>query len=114
MRISDWISDVCSSDLKIDPKTQQLLVLKNKVSAELMKEPALMDVASYFKLDLDRLKKHSTQHHYRETVRQFITSKSHFKERQDRKSVVKGKSVSVLVDIGVRVFIKNKITTKKI
>lgn len=66
---------------KIDPKTQQLFVLKNKVSAELITTPALMDVASYFKLDLDALKKHNAQHHYRETVQQFIASTSHFKER---------------------------------
>ncbi|CDZ79416.1 Multifunctional conjugation protein TraI [Legionella massiliensis] len=66
---------------KIAPQTQQLLILKNKVSAELIKAPALMDVASYFKLDLDRLKKHSTQHHYRETVYQFQSSTSHFKKR---------------------------------
>lgn len=66
---------------KIDPQTQQLLTLKNKVSEELITTPALMDVASYFKLDLDRVKKHSTQHHYRETVQQFIASTSHFKKR---------------------------------
>ncbi|HDV5785636.1 TPA: conjugative transfer relaxase/helicase TraI [Legionella pneumophila] len=66
---------------KIDPQTQQLLSLKNKVSAELITTPALKDVASYFKLDLDKLKKHSTQHHYRETVQQFIASTSQFKER---------------------------------
>ena len=66
---------------KIDPKTQNLLALKNKISAELITTPALKEVASYFKLDLDRVKKHSTQHHYRETVQQFIASTSHFKER---------------------------------
>lgn len=65
----------------ISPHTQQLLMLKNKVSAELITTPALKEVASYFKLDLDALKKHSTQHHYRETVQQFIASNSHFKER---------------------------------
>ncbi|MGC3903850.1 hypothetical protein ACPV5X_17285, partial [Legionella pneumophila] len=58
-----------------------MLALKNKISAELITTPALKEVASYFKLDLDRVKKHSTQHHYRETVQQFIASTSHFKER---------------------------------
>lgn len=66
---------------KIDLQTQQLLALKNKISAELITTPAIKEVASYFKLDLDALKKHSTQHHYRETVQQFMASTSHFKER---------------------------------
>ncbi|SFM08110.1 conjugative transfer relaxase/helicase TraI [Legionella jamestowniensis] len=66
---------------KIDTKTQQLIALKNKVSAELISTPAFMDVASYFKLDLDALKKHSTKHHYRETAHQFIASTSNFKKR---------------------------------
>ena len=54
---------------------------QNKISAELITTPALKEVASYFKLDLDALKKNSKQHHYRETVQQFMALTSHFKER---------------------------------
>lgn len=74
---------------KIDPQTQHLLALKNKISAELITTPAIKEVASYFKLDLDKLKKHSSQHQYRETVQQFMGAASHFKERLQRARLIK-------------------------
>lgn len=64
-----------------DPKTQQLIALKNKLANQIINNPALMDVASYFKMDLNTLNKQSTQYHYRETIQQFVKSTSNFKEK---------------------------------
>lgn len=64
-----------------DSKTQQLIMLKNSLASQIINNPALMDVASYFKMDLNSLSKQSTQHHYRETVQQFVKSTSDFKTK---------------------------------
>lgn len=63
------------------PKTQQLLILKNRLANQVINNRALMDVASYFKMDLNSLAKQSTQHQYRETVQQFANSTSDFKTK---------------------------------
>src|SRR3546814_20805467 len=100
MRISDWSSDVCSSDLGGHPgrragggdqrpafarggvtilvrtKTQRREGISKSVRAELVEAPF------------------------------FLTSLK--KRRADRKSVVLGKSVSVRVDLGGRRIIKKK------
>ena len=81
-----WKSDLgeVSKETKFktpDPKTQQLITAKNKLADQVINNPALNDVASYFKMDLNTLKKQSTQHHYRETVQQFAKSSSEFKQK---------------------------------
>src|SRR3546814_20109870 len=75
MRISDWSSDVCSSDLT--PSRQE----RRKVSVA---------STSFFSL----IRASSTM-------------------GPDRKSVVKGKSVSVRVDLGGRRIIKTQTSTSK-
>src|SRR3546814_5544131 len=91
MRISDWSSDVCSSDLLClhDREWKRpYLVTKKKRAA----------VGCQF-LDDDGL---------RRLFADFRKARLHF--LRDRKSVVQGKSVSVCVGLGCRRIIKKKIT----
>src|SRR3546814_13804507 len=87
MRISDWSSDVCSSDLQIVLGDAELEMLAARRLA-----PALG------RDDLDLA----------EHVLAFATRED--ATLVDRKSVVEGKSVSVLVDLGGRRIIKKKTT----
>ncbi|HBD7476117.1 TPA: conjugative transfer relaxase/helicase TraI [Legionella pneumophila] len=71
------------SPQKPDPKTQELIALKNKLASDLIQSPGLNDIASYFKINSETLKKQSTAHYYRENVAQFLSANSHFKARLD-------------------------------
>src|SRR3546814_12562147 len=98
MRISDWSSDVCSSDLQIQWKVngyqsdemqtkQEIAIWKNSNFAPfhaLLSKPALQTVWGPCCAII----------------------------LKDRKSVVSGKSVSVRVDLGGRRIIKKKKLTK--
>src|SRR3546814_12161783 len=78
MRISDWSSDVCSSDLQVrEERLDQDLLAR-----EVVEQAALGDAGGVG----DRLDRGAA----------------------DRKSVVSGKSVSVRVDLGGRRIIKKK------
>src|SRR3546814_17500401 len=84
MRISDWSSDVCSSDLR--------------------KPVALLNVDGYYDGLLSFL-----DHTVREAFVKTMYRDALIVERGiDRKSVVEGKSVSVRVDLGGRRIIKKK------
>src|SRR3546814_11931204 len=87
MRISDWSSDVCSSDLAFDfgmALPQRLARLpRDQISERIL----------------------LAAHDIGEAARSL-----HPEGQRDRKSVVKGKSVSVRVDLGGRRSIKNKDT----
>src|SRR3546814_20678537 len=109
MRISDWSSDVCSSDLEgTDPHTV-LLVLDGCDRWLQFKHADLF-------IDLVR------KLHQRLAKLYVILTHDEIDERlpaphvveigplQDRKSVVSGKSVSVRVDLGGRRIIKKKQT----
>src|SRR3546814_14891219 len=84
MRISDWSSDVCSSDLP---------------------EPARR-----FRHSRRRRRLPPVQHRKagRRHLSHFDGGRGLWSGRADRKSVVKGKSVSVRVDLGGRSLIKQK------
>src|SRR3546814_20870598 len=96
MRISDWSSDVCSSDLHWAPTTTTLLIStvlhgkrksgiqtgRTAVPSQTWLQPAAF--AAFFRSPASGL------------------------SAADRKSVVSGKSVSVRVDIGGRRIIKKK------
>src|SRR3546814_13248024 len=107
MRISDWSSDVCSSDLKFghigDAETRPI----GAAQADILVDPPV-----------------DTQLVIPVAAEQVIIRKAHravdrqrFEERRvgehgnrkDRKSVVKGKSVSVSVDLGGRRIFTQKI-----
>src|SRR3546814_15157786 len=96
MRISDWSSDVCSSDLLIATRDVRDLhrVVVHDVGEVIGGEPVRLEdheVVEGRVLDLDR------------TAEQIVHDR-----RADRKSVVEGKSVSVRVDLGGRRIIKKK------
>src|SRR3546814_12079681 len=101
MRISDWSSDVCSSDL--DRDVRWLRALRNRLSHENRNDPELTIEDQWLRRDL-----------WEERARRAvaIAFAALYLEaggsREDRKSVVKGKSVSVRVDLGGRRIIKKK------
>src|SRR3546814_11133679 len=114
MRISDWSSDVCSSDLegfeasvhkikeqvlprlleRVDPEAAATLT-KDELAEEF--RPIIMEVLAELKFTLNRRE-------------QFALEKVLVDELQvqDRKSVVSGKSVSVRGEFGGGLIIKNK------
>src|SRR3546814_15155732 len=101
MRISDWSSDVCSSDLK--GEREQAIAAYFRVT------PAVVS---------QRLKLASVSHRLHEVyaagdmtldqLHAFTVRDDH--DRQERKSGVSGKSVSVTVDHGGRRNLKQKNT----
>src|SRR3546814_14924354 len=104
MRISDWSSDVCSSDLAAP-------------DFEILHDPLANngdDGAYRYRPPLSR-HGHQEQRlhlHFREYRREadsgLLDPAGAISVHQDRKSVVKGRSVSVRVDLGGRQIIKNK------
>src|SRR3546814_18090162 len=101
MRISDWSSDVCSSDLAW------------KVSAEEIK-------ARGYNLDISNPRRREEDHQdpaellaaWQENRKHLVATQEQLKA-VDRKSVVKGKSGSVSVDLGGRGCIKKKNINRK-
>src|SRR3546814_18334071 len=108
MRISDWSSDVCSSDLNVE----YFVDVASDYRSDFIVFPELftLQLLAYEKEHLtpmeaiDRLTEHTpklTAELSRMALRYNINI-------IDRKSVVKGKSVSVRVDLGGRRSIKKK------
>src|SRR3546814_16632906 len=94
MRISDWSSDVCSSDLiGIEPAA---FVGGQQRRVEFV--DAAMRLAE----------KVENGHRYAWRVAAIVMDLEAQRAHQDRKSVVEGKSVSVSVDLGGRGSIKKK------
>src|SRR3546814_11560634 len=85
MRISDWSSDVCSSDLRRPPRSASQSCSRN-VRAKLSGPPETAAATAG------------------------RGSKGASAAMADRKSVVEGKSVSVRVDLGGRRIFKKKTT----
>src|SRR3546814_18998897 len=112
MRISDWSSDVCSSDLHV----HRIGAARDDVGDERLAADATVDGAP----EIDGVAHKEPvfgAHPARKTPRQFLAHLAQrpiavrLEEEQDRKSVVKGKGVSVRVDIGGRRSIKKKQNT---
>src|SRR3546814_19367518 len=105
MRISDWSSDVCSSDL---PPIGKTVPPARQTIAELLPCATAQEAK--------RQKPQRGDRRYRQAPGKAITSHQHLvplikvdgQARTDRKSVVEGKSVSVRVDLGGRGIIKQK------
>src|SRR3546814_11104672 len=85
MRISDWSSDVCSSDLSTALEMHE---------GETTPPPPLTEAELIRKMDDNGIGTDATIATHIQTI------------QVDRKSVVSGKRVSVRVDLGVRRFIK--------
>src|SRR3546814_15985862 len=97
MRISDWSSDVCSSDLQFgDVARRDALQCRQRQLVAIVLEGVAIDVQT-FGVPVDAMLGRAPRA-FRE---QLIAG--------DRKSVVSGKSVSVRVDLGGRRIIKKKI-----
>src|SRR3546814_19152739 len=97
MRISDWSSDVCSSDLSRH--------VRERRAALVARDHERLDAAA---LDVRRAGPQAVEHHVDLPTHQVA-------QGRDRKSVVSGKSEAVRVDIGGRrVFKKKKSSTHKI
>src|SRR3546814_18438368 len=92
MRMSDWSSDVCSSDLlvgrQIGPSLHLAHIIQQGPQFALMR----MDIFGQTPAGIGE---------------QHVMDES---DAADRKSVVKGKRVSVRVDLGVRRCIKKRIS----
>src|SRR3546814_14965554 len=104
MRISDWSSDVCSSDLSRGPKAEA--PASERVPArkpEWVQEPEWALV-----LENLRLRRRSGRSDWQGLRRSPVRSCRNASLTRDRKGVVSGKSVSVRVDIGGRRIIKQK------
>src|SRR3546814_16355352 len=113
MRISDWSSDVCSSDLRVILDTNILLsglISPGGVPAQLIE--AWLDrkfILVSHALQLDELREVSRREKIRSLIRPSEAGRLINKiSAVDRKSVVSGKSVSVRVDLSVRRIIKTK------
>src|SRR3546814_18658743 len=94
MRISDWRSDVCSSDLPVSSSQTR------------NSSPPIRDARSTTR----RALRTATATPFRTSSPAWwpCTSLTFLKLSRDRKSVVQGKSVSVRVDLGGRRIIKKK------
>src|SRR3546814_14084657 len=112
MRISDWSSDVCSSDLLVKNKIELDAASKTAAGKRTVTLPEV--VADVLVDHPDRFTEPES------SVLVFTSSegeplrRNNFRRRsgtrpsRDRKSVVSGKSVSVRVDLGGRRVIKKK------
>src|SRR3546814_16558502 len=113
MRISDWSSDVCSSDLQVPAFVALVHCRKHTADAapdfenagipglaQSIERPCILDVFQ----PVESLERESSKlpEHERVIERAPVFGLS------DRKSVVWGKSVSVRVDLGGRRIIKKK------
>src|SRR3546814_15249425 len=95
MRISDWISDVCSSDLQRD---RRHLAAGNK--------------AAHQHRDDDQMPETRRRIGARRPQREPGEGDRDARQVKDRKSVVSGKRVSVRVDLDGRLLIKKQNTYK--
>src|SRR3546814_12603058 len=119
MRISDWSSDVCSSDLKgLDSNgaLQHYALRSSHLEAGEFWVEIRNDVSSSaIKIDcseMPRFQRCLAQADELAPVAR-LTIDQQRGRRIDRKSVVSGKSVSVRVELGGRGIIKNKKIKKK-
>src|SRR3546814_17151910 len=103
MRISDWSSDVCSSDLKWDRRT----LVRTVIGGTAANPSGRIAVLRRSRRSAsDSLRQYRADWPFG-AVR-WIDAGADYIIEQDRKSVVLGKSVSVRVDLGGRRIITNK------
>src|SRR3546814_11345235 len=128
MRISDWSSDVCASDLHIEYAIGQAGLLEQTCDQQRWRGVAFGGLEHEAVAAGQRHREHPHRYHAREVERGDagthaergipvvgvdVAADVHRvlaleQMREDRKSVVWGRSVSVRVDIGGRLTIKKK------
>src|SRR3546814_16693567 len=107
MRISDWSSDVCSSDLH-NPDRPWRIETGNQIGERRAAGRPLLDQArDGVRIPIEDDADMAAPHETTDDV------STHATEPEDRKSVVEGKGGSVRVDIGGRSIIKKKKKQKK-
>src|SRR3546814_15566024 len=108
MRISDWSSDVCSSDLGIRSRLNENWSIRFQHRRDLIEDRALRTAISLgYQDECFLIEAVAQRTNYRD--RELAEDDSIFvRVVLDRKSVVSGKSVSVSVDLGGRRIIKKK------
>src|SRR3546814_12021311 len=104
MRISDWSSDVCSSDLLAGAQAQV-------VADPLRRAVALVGVALVFGVEFVEIELAGVVHQLGYVQSDVGATAT---QAADRKSVVSGKRVSVRVDLGGRRIIKKKTNTTQL
>src|SRR3546814_19776933 len=108
MRISDWSSDVCSSDLRSSlGRDQMTTTVAQDVLASLAGTPRLL-VALDFDGTLAPLENEPMDARMLPVARRAVERLAALPATTDRKSVVQGTSVSVRVDLGGRRSLKKK------
>src|SRR3546814_11421401 len=106
MRISDWSSDVCSSDLCMTESKAGTVELEARSLTEARPSAAMPVVESVRPIIWERT-------HLRLLDQRLLPAEVRYLDcRGDRKSVGEGKSVSVRVDLGGRRIIKKKKRTR--
>src|SRR3546814_14716100 len=112
MRISDWSSDVCSSDLPVE---RRHLVLHEP--GALVQDPVHhvgLGVAEPLQRGQLAERGDAVEHEPDVVEGRGVVSHGADTTGGDRKSVVEGKSVSVRVDLGGRRILKKKKNTKNL
>src|SRR3546814_20495787 len=100
MRISDWSSDVCSSDLPHHPGAHASRLLRLRA----LRCRARLRLRGYLALP-ELLRRFGTG---RRLIAGHAVGATAFEQGRDRTSVVEGKRVSVRLDLGGRRIIKKK------
>src|SRR3546814_18766034 len=112
MRISDWSSDVCSSDLLMELIERRLQIMAVERLASALHVPALSCRTSRrLPAPADRAARNNLANWF--TFLRVLVAVRLTNPAPDRKSVVEGKRVSVRVALGGRRIIKKKKKQKK-
>src|SRR3546814_15800521 len=112
MRISDWSSDVCSSDLRTDERPrgadlhERQVAGRSEAGVKASVKAATIELVEHI-ADI-QLQIGLVAHSQWSKAKTRIQIDQRIGRRLERKSVVKGKSVSVGVDLGGRRHIKKK------
>lgn len=64
-----------------DPKSKDLLTLRNELAHQILQNKAAPEVVAHFNLNMPALTQQNQKHQYRENVRVFIASNGNFKAR---------------------------------
>src|SRR3546814_17379199 len=104
MRISDWSSDVCSSDLPRRLADPDPVGIEVEEGQEQLDRRAVGEIEQHG----DRRQEDEDEQQRRRPALHPRRHPGRGHDRHDRKSVVKGKSVSVRVALGGRRIFKNK------
>src|SRR3546814_12492425 len=108
MRISDWSSDVCSSDLCVDPTAEDRMWFPD-IAGSGNPDAVMKDIWANYR-DESFITQFLSQHLMRpwKLFKLLDEEKEPALAVEDWKSVVEGKSVSVRVDRGGRRILKKK------